>query len=576
MKNKNKNKYNGGAAMMVLVLFFVFISLTILIGVINPTVREFKIASDSFKSKQTYFLAESSLEDVLYRMKNNFLYDTNETLILDGSSASTTVTDIASNQKEIVSLGNTDSLQRRVSMTLNTGVGASFSYGVLVGNGGFVMNNGSKIIGSVYSNGTITGSGSITGSATSANSAALTSDQSNGSGVPPYNIIFGKVSGQEDIAQSFKISNTEVVNKVQLYIKKVGAPSNLTVRIVSDSGGKPSSSTITSGTLSASLVSTNYGWVDVPFLSNPELALGTTYWIVIDGSLSSTKYYSIGGNNNGYIDGIGKIGQYNGTWNNTSPSGLDTFFNLYIGGSTGLISGVTVGQDGIGNTYSHTVNNTVISGVNYCQTGTGNNKACDTSHTDPVQIPMPISEQNILDWKDEAALGGLHSGDYDISTNTILGPKKISGNLTIGIGKKLTLNGVVWVQGNLVMNNNSIMDLASWYGSSDGIIIVDGTITISNNATFSGSGTAGSYILSLTTSSSPSAISLANNAGAVSLYAANGTINVSNNGTAKALTGHVINLGNNAIITYDTGLMNANFVSGPSGSWEIDSWKEIE
>ena len=120
------------------------------------------------------------------------------------------------------------------------------------------------------------------------------------------------------------------------------------------------------------------------------------------------------------------------------------------------------------------------------------------------------------------------------------------------------------------------MDLSSWYGSSEGVIVVDGTISILNNATFEGSGTPGSYILALTTSNSTSAISLANNAGAVSLYAANGTIDVNNNGTAKSLTGYYIHLGNNAVITYDSGISNTNFVSGPSGSWNIYSWKETE
>ena len=60
------------------------------------------------------------------------------------------------------------------------------------------------------------------------------------------------------------------------------------------------------------------------------------------------------------------------------------------------------------------------------------------------------------------------------------------------------------------------------------------------------------------------------------MYASNGTIDVSNNGTAKALTGYNVNLNNNAVITYDSGLANANFVSGPSGSWSIYSWKEVE
>jgi hypothetical protein len=138
------------------------------------------------------------------------------------------------------------------------------------------------------------------------------------------------------------------------------------------------------------------------------------------------------------------------------------------------------------------------------------------------------------------------------------------------------MDGAIWVTGNLVVDNNANIKLASSFGSSDGVIIVDGTITISNNADFDGSGVADSYVLAISTSTSSSAITLGNNAGAVILYAAYGTINVSNNATAKGLNGYYIALGNNATITYETGLANSNFITGPSGSYNISSWKETE
>lgn len=579
-KNKNKIKYNGGAAMMILVIFFVFISLTILIGIVTPTVREFRIAGDNFKSKQTYFLAESGIEDVLYRLKNGKQTGNSETLILGESQTISTITDITGNKKEISSLADTDSIQRKVGIIIDTGVGAAFSYGIQAGVGGFSMDNNSEIIGSVYSNGPISGSGLISGSATSANSSGLVSDQSNRSESPTYSITFGKensIGSQQDCAQSFKISKTEIINKVDLYLYKVGNPPNLTVKIVNDSNGSPSTTVLTSASLSASLISTNYGWVEVPFSSNPELQMNTTYWIVIDSdSYSSSNYYGIAANINGYIDGVGKVGKLGSSWSNTNPSGLDAYFNLYIGGVTGSITGVTVGTGVVGNTYAHTVTNATIRGTNYCQTGSGNNKTCNTSREDPVQIAMPISEQNILDWKDAAVLGGTITGDKNVSSNTTIGPKKITGNLTLsGNGTTLTMSGTIWVVGNLILGNNTIMKLGSGYGTSEGVIIVDGTITISNNAIFQKSD-AGGYMMALTTSSSSSAINLANNSGSVALYAANGTIEVANNGTAISLTGYRIHLSNGAIITYEEGLANANFISGPSGTWNVESWREVE
>lgn len=574
----NNLKYNSGAAMMMFVIFLIFGSITVIVGIVGPVMREFQIAKSSLESKNTYFLSESGVEDALYRLKNNRQISASETIVLGTSTTTTTITDINSNQKSIESLGDTNSYQRKIAMVINKGDGASFNYGIQTGTGGITMASNARVVGNVYSNGDITGSGSITGSATAANSAAVVADQTNGTGTPAYDVTFGNSATTEDIAQSFAVSTSSPLNKVQLYIKKVSTPSNATVKIVNDNSGAPGSTVIATGTLSASTVGTSYGWIDVNFTTNPTLSVSpTAYWLIIDTTYSATKYYVLGANSNGYAGGVGKIGKSGGTWNNTTPSGLDMFFQMYIGGFTGLINGITVGTGTTGNAYAHTITNSTIKGTNYCQTGTGNNKACNTTLADPVQTGMPISDQNISDWKDNAAAGGTNNGNYSASgTSKTLGPKKIVGNLTVDNGGTLSMSGTLWVTGNLSVNNNGHMNLVSGYGSNDGVIIVDGTIDIGNNATFTGSGTSGSYILALSTSYSSSAITLGNNAGAVVLYAANGTITASNNATAKELNGYNIVLGNNTTITYDSGLANLNFVSGPSGSYTISSWKETQ
>lgn len=562
--------------MMIAVVIFLAVSLTIIVGLSSPILIQQKITSQQVLSRQSYFLAEAGLEDVLFRLKTGEPVGSTETLSLNGSTV-TVVTSDNYNGKQIVATGDVNEVVRKVEAGVTLGVGAVFGYGVQVGAGGLTMGNNSAVNGSVYSNGNITGSGAITGTAFSANSSALAADQTNGSGTPPYEVTFGNANGTQDFAQSFQVSATGPVNKVELYLKKVSTPGNLTVRIVSNSGSNPGVTTLASGSLSASLVSTNYGWVSVPFSSNPELTAGTTYWIVIDGVTNSTRYYLIGADSNGYVNGVGKIGQYGSTWNNTSPSGLDGFFKLYLGGLTGLISGINIGSNGVGNAYAHTVNNSTIAGTNYCQTGSGNNKACNTSLPDPAQVPMPISDQNILDWKAEAEAGGIISGNYLLDDDTgSLGPRKITGNLTVQNNADLTVTGTIWVQGNVIINNNATVRLSSSYGTSEGVIVADGTINIQNNAIFEGSGSPGSYLMALSTSISTSAISLQNNGGSVILYAANGTVNLSNNSTAKALNGKYINLSNNAIVIYDSGLANSNFVNGPSGGWDIQSWKEIE
>lgn len=577
-QRQRKINKQSGAAMLITVVFFVFISLAIISGLVAPSIREFKTATDSLRSRQSFFLSESGAEDAFYRLKEALPIGASETLTLNGNTATTTITTNGA-EKTISTVGDVFSRQRKSELVLSAGTGASFSYGVQSGQGGFIMDNNSQINGSVYSNGNIEGGGFITGSATSANSGAIMADQTNDTGTPSYDVIFGNTNTTQDFAQSFMLSTTDVVNKVQLYLKKVNTPGDLTVRIVSDTGGSPSPSNIpqiTSGPLSSSLVSTNYGWVDVPFSTNPQLVAGTRYWLVIDGGTNISRYYIVGANSGVYLSGTGKIGQYNnnlGSWNDTIPAGLDGFFKIYLGGLTGLISGVRIGSFGVGNAYAHTINSANVAGTKYCQS-TDSLPMCNTSLADPVQIPMSISDQNILDWKAEAEAGGIYTGNYTVSGTVSLGPKKITGNLTVSNNANLIVTGTLWVQGNIITNEGDV-ELSSSYGSGDGIIVADGTVTIGNHSDFTGSGDPDSFIMLLTTSTSSSAIDLQNNGGAEILYAGNGTIYVHNNATAKALTGKSIHMGENSTIDYESGLINANFTNGPSGSWGVNSWREV-
>ncbi len=572
----NSKKGQQGNVLIITTLFFVAISLSISLGLVIPAVRSHVIAENALQSKRSYVLSESGVEDAVYRLKAGMSISSSETISLDGVNVTTTITDLSASQKEIISLGNSNNRERKIRSVVSHGAGNSFNYGIQSGRGGIVMANGSGVNGSVYSNGPITGSGFVSGSATSANSSALSADQQNGSGTPDHNLVFANTNATQDIAQSFQVSVDEKINKVSFYIRKNGSPSNATIHLVTDNAGSPTGTTIATGTLSASLVSTSYGWVETSFSTNPNLYAGTTYWLVIDASSSAANYYTVGANTS-YASGVSQIGRIGSSWGNNTPSGADLYFYVYLGGILGLIDGITVGESGVGNAYANTINNSTIEGTNYCQTGSGNNKACNMSLPDPVSVSMPISEQNILDWKDDAAEGGVHAGDYTIDADTaIVGPKKITGNMLVENNAVVTMAGTLWVQGNLTVDNNALIKLGTLYGASSGVIIVDGVVTINNNSSFDGSGTSGSYVMVLTTSYSDSAITISNNVGAVILYAANGTVNVNNNASAKEINGFKISLGNNAVINYETGMANINFTNGPGGSWNVRSWKEIE
>lgn len=594
MKNiKKKLKNQKGAAMLTSVIFFLFISLAIIAGLVSPSVRAYKIVSADFNSKNSYFLAESGVEDAYYRIVNNIPIGSTEILNLEGNSTTTTITDSGINQKEINSLGDSFGNQRKVSIVLSTSPGVSFNYGVQVGQGGLLLVGSSGIVGNVYANGPIIGSGSsyITGTAISGNSPAGEANQINGTGTPSHHISFGNNNSTQDVAQSFQVSTSSPLNKVSFYIKKVGSPSNATATILNNSGGLPGSSVLATGILSSSTVTSNYGWVDVSFSSNPLLTAGTTYWLVIDASTSSSKYYVIGASGNDYQNGLAMIGRLGSNWVGTVLANNDYFFKIYLGGINGLIAGSSdsqwnqfkVGTSGSGSAQAHTVNYTNATGDIYCKVGTGNNKLCQDQE-DPPYIAYPISDANITKWKSDASLGNTHSGNYSTPTyaSSTLGPKHITGDLNVSGSHTLYLTGTVWVEGNVNVTGSGKIVLHSSYGNTSGILVSDGRLILSGSGQLNGTGQTGSYILFVTTSNcdasfcAGNAINISGNAGSVILNAQNGTISFTGSASAKEATAYKMSLSGNTIVNYESGLANLNFTSGPSGSWGLENWQEVE
>ena len=146
----------------------------------------------------------------------------------------------------------------------------------------------------------------------------------------------------------------------------------------------------------------------------------------------------------------------------------------------------------------------------------------------------------------------------------------------MGGGGTLILTGPLWVTGNITLNGGATIKLDPNYGSNDGIIISNETISISGGGKATGSGVSGSYLMMLTTSSSTNAISISGGAGAVILYAENGTVKVSGGASLKEVTAYKLNISGGSSVTYESGLINNNFSSGPSGSWNINSWQETQ
>ncbi|HEX5774661.1 MAG TPA: hypothetical protein VFY28_01725 [Candidatus Paceibacterota bacterium] len=239
--------------------------------------------------------------------------------------------------------------------------------------------------------------------------------------------------------------------------------------------------------------------------------------------------------------------------------------------TAGTLSAVHVG----GTAWANTLSDCQIDGdasyqtISSCTVG----GTSEVSTSDPALAAMPISDEQIDEWEDIAAAGGLITGNYAISGTELLGPISIDGDLTVN--GTLSLTGPVWVKGDVIFANNSALTVDSSVGDGGAILMADypgnesskGQVTLSNNMTISGNGNAGSYPMVLSTNTSGNAINLSNNAAGVILYAPHGTVSVNNNAGANQITAKRLHLNNNATIEYVNGLQSQSFSNGPGGSW---------
>ena len=158
MKSSMATQYNSGHAMLTALLFFTFIATAIIFGIANPIIRQVRIGSDLLRSKESFFLADSAIEDVVYRLKSSKTVNTTEFLNLNRGFSTTTVADILDG-KEITSIANSQDSVRKIKLTLALGTGVSFNYGIQSGQGGFRLYNSSSVSGNVFSSGSVIGDG---------------------------------------------------------------------------------------------------------------------------------------------------------------------------------------------------------------------------------------------------------------------------------------------------------------------------------------------------------------------------------------------------------------------------------
>ena len=599
----------AGQAVIASVIFLVLLSVVIIAGFATPLTRELKNVRLAANSLQSYFTAESGVEDAAYRIKANLSYLPEYDLDLNGARATVSIVS-AGNTRTINVTGNNQNHLRLVEARLTiSSVNPQFFYGAQVGEGGLEMGNGSQIkgaagaVGNLYSNGPVVGFGSglesiVTGDVLVATGVAI-GDQSTTCNTDQ---IAGQTNPQIDFAQSFRATDSKPLSKVSLYLKKVGTPTNRTVKITADNNGAPASAALASDKLTASLVTTNYGWIDVVFESPATLIANTTYWLILDVAQDNNDYWVwCRDTNNGYGNGQSKYKQDWSTGGSWTANTGDLTFKTYLGTGVSTLDKMVV----YGDVKTNTITNSKICGDAYyqsidssslnflnapadppCLSPVTNGVAYPNSGDPPVS-PLPISQANIDEWKAAAAAGGSCvqpqcdiSGNLNVDADLSFGPKKILGNLNFTAnGKTLAITGTTYVVGNVDISNNATIRCDSGYNNDSCVVVTDGQIVVGNGAQFQGSGQAGSYILLLTTKAGgadDSAIELNNNALGAIMYAANGAVELENNVNATEVIGYKLELENGATITYEQGLLNSSFTTGPGISFVIDGWKEVQ
>lgn len=473
-------------------------------------------------------------------------------------------------------------VKKSVKIETTKGVGVSFIYGIQVGEGGLALGNNNLVMGSIYSNGSVTASNNneITGDVWVAGGPQGSPDQQNDcSNGNCADFIFGKsVNGDNrlDVAMSFKPQSTGTINKVSLKLKKYGTPPDISVRLLGDSNNKPDkNNVITTGTLSSSLVTTSYSFIDVAFNSSPILNADTTYWIMLDTSSNNSNYWSWQNDlAQSYTRGFP---MWSPTWNTGNPSwntfNGDLAFKTIMGGVITKVDGGSHFEVG-GSVHANTIEEAEIEKDAYYQTISGSTVGGVSypGSEDPPPKVFPISDANINEWKNQAQTNGVSNGD--ISTcQTTLNSKKYVGNITFDSNCTSTVKSPLWITGNLTLNNGNILKLDSTYGSTSGIIIVEGQVNLGNGNKLQGTGTGSSILMVLSDYDSRangiSAIKVNNTGNSGVFYADKGIIEPGNSNDFKELTAWQIKLANNVTINYETGLSSSLFTSGPSGSYTL-------
>jgi hypothetical protein len=282
------------------------------------------------------------------------------------------------------------------------------------------------------------------------------------------------------------------------------------------------------------------------------------------------------------------------------------------GASRGLIVGdlISAGPAGsifrmevTGDARANAISNSTVGGSAYFQsisgTSVGGTLYSGSTNVDPIDLP--ISNEMIDEWQQAIIASGTviaagspecSSGTYTINSSQTLGNVKIECDLQVRQnGTILTLTENVWVEGNISFTQGPIIRIDATLGNRSVVIMSDepsnrtngSLISIANGTNFFGSGDPRSFVMLLSRNNSAAsggsieAITIGqSSAGKLILYAGEGAVTLANSISLKEVTAHKITLGNNTEVTYESGLANPLFTSGPGAGYRFLRQREVE
>lgn len=279
----------------------------------------------------------------------------------------------------------------------------------------------------------------------------------------------------------------------------------------------------------------------------------------------------------------------------------DIYGDIVSAGPSGYIEDVHA----TGSVYAYEISDLLVDQDAYFFTYSGaTSTILGTPYITPTYQPtstLPISTTTIQEWKDaitdveeiddptSVCYGG---GTYTINVDITIGYVQYECDVEItGNNTDVTLTGPVLVEGNLTFSNGPNIAVDSGLGRrSVQMIAASSTnkttssqIDVAQSTSFAGSGDSRSFILLFSENESASlggseiAIRLGNSSeGDLLVYAGDGLVDIQQQINITEVTGYQIDIANNSSVTYESGLANVLFTSGPGGAYRLAGWSQIE